>query len=183
MLNNKGFVVSAILYTILLALLLFLGVTLAIFSSATSTIGKATDDLVNSTKLSISQVKALKNNDADKWYMSKNDILVKINSKYGILYWPRDFGGKIDIENKQISNITSKKHDVYLYCMISSSIQNEKVTFSINNPCDREISFIDLNNNKFYMYVSYDSYEDKFADGKTEFEVNLSDNNLIQLGE
>ena len=137
MLNNKGFAVSTILYTLLIAFLLFLGATLAMFSSSNSIISNANNDLINGTKLSAVQViekynpidfddydslnntskfydnnkeKFICSNDGGfKWYEKykkdekgkiitnnelekiPNDILVKINSKYGVMYWPRDF--------------------------------------------------------------------------------------------
>ena len=46
MLNSKGFAISSILYTLLIAFLLFLGVALAQLSSSSSLIGKANDDLI-----------------------------------------------------------------------------------------------------------------------------------------
>lgn len=146
MLNNKGFVVSTILYTLLIAFLLFLGVLLSTFSSSTDIISNANSDLVNGNALRANQfiekysIKDLSdyNSDSDssayynlfynssdpfkcisanssdvgyKWYQKyekdsngkinpgglkklvpiNSNILVKINSRYGTLYWPRDF--------------------------------------------------------------------------------------------
>ncbi len=90
-LNNKGFVVSTILYTVLIAFLLFLAVTLSIFSSAISTVGSANKDLINASEFKAIQVKVERPN-AGAWYENTHDILLKITSEYGIYYWPKDFG-------------------------------------------------------------------------------------------
>ena len=58
MLNNKGFAVSSVLYTLLIAFLLFLGAALAQFSASSSLIGKANDDLINGVTLSLDEVVA-----------------------------------------------------------------------------------------------------------------------------
>ena len=47
MLNNKGFAVSAILYTLLIAFLIFLAVTLNELASSTNLISHANDELTN----------------------------------------------------------------------------------------------------------------------------------------
>lgn len=102
MLNNKGFAVSSVLYTLLIAFLLFLGAALAQFSASSSLIGKANDDLVNGTSFEALQVKpsgACEN--GNKWYQysdGKTDVktsntIVRIKSKYGTMYWPKDFKG------------------------------------------------------------------------------------------
>ena len=86
MLNNKGFAVTTILYTLLIAFLMFLGAALAQFSSSSNIIGKANDDLINGTKLEAKQVKM---KDVSPWY--NTNTIVKINSRYGTMYFPRDF--------------------------------------------------------------------------------------------
>lgn len=88
MLNNKGFAVTAVLYTLLIAFLMFLGAALAQFSSSSSLIGKANDDLINGTKLDAKLVKVDGGN-ASNW--NTLGIIVKINSRYGTMYWPKDF--------------------------------------------------------------------------------------------
>ena len=96
MLNNKGFAVSTILYTLLIAFLLFLGATLAMFSSSNSIISNANNDLINGTKFEAIQVKpkGACTNDA-KWYESSkgtsSNTIVRIKSRYGTMYWPKDF--------------------------------------------------------------------------------------------
>ena len=88
MLNNKEFAVTAVLYTLLIAFLMFLGAALAMFSSSTRIIGNANDDLINGANLSAVQVKQ-DNLNKDTWYQT--NTLVRINSRYGTMYWPRDF--------------------------------------------------------------------------------------------
>ena len=133
-LNNKGVVVSTVLYTLLIAFLLFLGVTISMLATSADIIASSTKDLVNGEQLEAVQVheKYEAENFADydgtsseafgsgkacgtdyKWYevlekdkygrvalnddgtdikgKKNSDALVKINTKYGTMYWPRDF--------------------------------------------------------------------------------------------
>lgn len=101
MLNNKGFAVTTVLYTLLIAFLMFLGAALAQFSSSSSLIGKANDDLINGTEFSVAQVR---NYDEEKvcgtdfeWWQDSEgnplDTIIRIKSRYGTKYWPRDFNG------------------------------------------------------------------------------------------
>lgn len=141
MLNNKGFAVSTVLYTLLIAFLLFLGATLAMFSTSTSVVGNANTDLTDGSKLEAKQVKVKvpgkdcmavrkpENNrippsDAGKhyWYETgelttdasgnnviKDAVILRINSKYGTIYWPKDFGTVFDVTTGKISvNATSE---------------------------------------------------------------------------
>ncbi len=103
MLNNKGFAVSTILYTLLVAFLLFLGVTLSTFSASIRTVGNANTDLIDGTELSAYLIE--NSNNSPNWYSSNK--LIKINSRYGTMYWPRDFnnynvstGGILESINK-----------------------------------------------------------------------------------
>lgn len=96
MLNNKGFAVSSVLYTLLIAFLLFLGAALAQFSASSSLIGKANDDLVNGTSFEALQVKPSGACDSGKlWFQDKSgnpsNTIIRIKSKYGTMYWPKDF--------------------------------------------------------------------------------------------
>lgn len=104
MLNNKGFAVSTVLYTLLIAFLLFLGGALAQFSSSNSLISNVNNDLINGTKFEAVQVKtkdACEN--GKQWYNS--NIIVKVRSRYGTFYWPKDFeGSKVDNGNINIEN-------------------------------------------------------------------------------
>lgn len=90
MINNKGFAVSTVLYTLLIAFLMFLGVALAQFETSSGIIGKANDDLVNGTKFEVSQIKTSNECNDGIWYNNSN-TLVRIKSKYGTMYWPKDF--------------------------------------------------------------------------------------------
>ena len=96
MLNNKGFAVSSVLYTLLIAFLLFLGAALAQFSASSSLIGKANDDLVNGSSFEAMQIKPNEAcNNGKSWYQDGDsdisDTIVRIKSKYGTIYWPKDF--------------------------------------------------------------------------------------------
>lgn len=142
MINNKGFAVSAVLYTLLIAFLMFLGAALAQFETSSGILGKANDDLVNGTKFEIMQVKpagyvsyfdtsnkkiTLNSGNSEKkincvrvnsvrteldlrnynsansnnlsytkyqdryWY--ETDTIVRVKSRYGTKYWPKDFAG------------------------------------------------------------------------------------------
>lgn len=123
MLNNKGFAVSSVLYTLLIAFLLFLGAALAQLSSSSSLIGKANDDIVNGTRFKDkdniangTKFKAIQlrpdgvcDSNGPAWY-DRNDI-VKIESRYGTVYWPKDFEGQgIDVNINGIT-ITSGRSD------------------------------------------------------------------------
>ena len=94
-LNNKGFAVSAVLYTLLIAFLMFLGVTLAQFSSSITLINNANKDLVDGqVKLSAQKITATEETKNDEGEVIKTevrpDIKVQIKSKYGTMYWPKD---------------------------------------------------------------------------------------------
>lgn len=108
MLNNKGFAVSAVLYTTLIAFLLFLAVVLSMFSSSSDLVRNANTDLINGNKFEAKQVTLTSGfylNGTKKeicksspsaqnefhWYDSP--VIVKINSRYGTYYWPKDFSG------------------------------------------------------------------------------------------
>lgn len=88
--NNKGFAVSSILYTILICFLMFLGAAMAMFSSSNGLVVAANDDIINGTKLSAKKITSGEVCNGNDWN-TYNDLLVKINSRYGVYYWPRDF--------------------------------------------------------------------------------------------
>lgn len=126
MLNNKGFAVSTVLYTLLIAFLMFLGAALAMFSSSSSLIGKSTDDLVNGNKLRAEQVKAP---DVEgkvcgygrdyQWFQNTDgspfNTLVRINSKYGTMYWPKDFG--IETSTGIITGVYHDNKNIRVECL------------------------------------------------------------------
>lgn len=65
-LNNKGFVVSAVLYTLLIAFLIYLGVTLSTLKSSIDLINHANDDLTNG----LPGVKVVTVNGDKKWQVN-----------------------------------------------------------------------------------------------------------------
>lgn len=112
-LNKKGFAVSTILYALLISFLLFLLVTLKQVSASTNLMNAANDDLVNGGSLFARQViNSFKNPDGtdytcNNWFnQGGKDTLVKVYSRYGIKFWPRDF--KTSIENGKIRVQLSK---------------------------------------------------------------------------
>lgn len=106
MLNNKGFAVSAVLYTTLIAFLLFLAVVLSMFSSSSDLVRNANTDLINGNKFEAKQVTLTSGFSggkkkcvstlnpspiSDEFYWYESPVIVKINSRYGTYYWPKDF--------------------------------------------------------------------------------------------
>lgn len=159
MLNNKGFAVSSVLYTLLIAFLLFLGAALAQFSASSSLIGKANDDLVNGTSFEAMQVKpsgACEN--GNKWYQysdGKTDVktsntIVRIKSKYGTMYWPKDFKGSNFWVNDD-GNVSA----------ITSISNNGKVTAEVNNDTSREAKL------RLKIYYSDNNVFAKYSDGSS----------------
>lgn len=136
MLNNKGFAVSAVLYTTLIAFLLFLAVVLSMFSSSSDLVRNANTDLINGNKFEAKQV-TLKNSDGEyrkcvanlaipkisegefHWYNSP--VIVKINSRYGTYYWPKDFDTFSDENNNDILDTGEKLSSCFKYCNISGN--------------------------------------------------------------
>lgn len=159
MLNNKGFAVSSVLYTLLIAFLLFLGAALAQFSASSSLIGKANDDLVNGTSFEALQVKpsgACEN--GNKWYQysdGKTDVktsntIVRIKSKYGTMYWPKDFKGSNFWVNDD-GNVSAT----------TSISNNGKVTAEVNNDTSREAKL------RLKIYYSDNNVFAKYSDGSS----------------
>ncbi len=133
MLNNKGFAVSAVLYTTLIAFLLFLAVVLSMFSSSSDLVRNANTDLINGNKFEAKQVRLtstwyLINNDGSTiekktcqatteintgtdyyYYYYESPIIVKINSRYGTYYWPKDFITK----NSSGTELNPYKNEIY----------------------------------------------------------------------
>lgn len=167
MLNNKGFAVSTILYTLLIAFLLFLGATLAMFSSSNSIISNANDDLINGIELNPQQVKPV-STDSDGndncvpvtlplpdgkyyWYQVENNILVRITSRYGVMYWPRDFGGTAtknsDGSVTIIANYTNGNIKVEIGEGISFNENVNQYSLTITNNSRFDIIVTDIINN------------------------------------
>lgn len=122
--NNKGFAISSVLYLLLVAFLMFLMITLAQFTSSTSVIGKANDDLINGTTFKAVQVKSVIENSSCgtdyEWYQSfdselgtykDSNTIVKITSKHGTIYWPKDFpNARITDENNNINPVAGDQN-------------------------------------------------------------------------
>lgn len=91
--NNKGFAVSAVLYTLLIAFLLFLGAALAMFSSSNSIIGNANNDIVNGNGFSAKAffLSPKKNETEEDTGTEGKKLVVQIKSRYGIKLVPNDF--------------------------------------------------------------------------------------------
>lgn len=158
MLNNKGFAVSSVLYTLLIAFLLFLGAALAQFSASSSLIGKANDDLVNGTSFEAMQIKpngACKDgNNGNSWYKDSDgkisNTIVRIKSKYGTMYWPKDFKGSNFWVNND-GNVSA----------ITSISNNGKVTAEVNNDTSREAKL------RLKIYYSDNNVFAKYSDGSS----------------
>lgn len=159
MLNNKGFAVSAVLYTTLIAFILFLAVVLSVFSSSSDLVRNANTDLINGSEFEAKQIKlnsswnfikddgttqakdtcqaiTSKNTAEDYYYYYESPIIVKINSRYGTYYWPKDFITK-DSSGKKLepykSEIYEYKNSKITYKGSSSSSTDEKISVTIVN--------------------------------------------------
>lgn len=167
MLNNKGFAVSAVLYTTLIAFLLFLAVVLSMFSSSSDLVRNANTDLINGNKFEAKQVRLTStwylinddnttteknacqattgtNTGTDYYYYYESPIIVKINSRYGTYYWPKDFTTK-DSSGTTLepykNEIYEKESDNITYKGSSSKSTDEKISVSVSN--NLELTFKD----------------------------------------
>ena len=133
MLNNKGFAVSSILYTLLIVFLLFLAATLSEFSSSIDLVSKANDDLINGKNLIVMQTMETNwcGDENKKWY-TYSDELLRIKSKYGTMYWPRDFYNY----DKTTSLIGSEKQSKIKGGKYYSSYKNIGVVCSTDDNTD-----------------------------------------------
>ncbi len=154
MLNNKGFAVSAILYTLLIAFLMFLAAALAMISSSTSLISKANDDIVNGTEFKAIQVKdsngtcvAVGTNGGFYWYQksdgSDSNTIVRITSRYGTYYWPKDFEGAIYSNSSETNSSDNKLNATYTFVAlnetnilkITDNITESTITVNVGDIC------------------------------------------------
>lgn len=85
MLNNKGFAVSSILYTLLIAFLIFLGVSLSMLSTSNSLISNINRDLTDNLYVDAYL------NISDKSELNSSLQIVRIRYNKGTIYWPQDF--------------------------------------------------------------------------------------------
>ena len=177
MLNNKGFAVSSVLYTLLIAFLLFLGAALAQFSASSSLIGKANDDLVNGTSFEALQVKpngACKDgNNGNSWYKDSDgkisNTIVRIKSKYGTMYWPKDFKNEDNSQTKIIGNAVG--NIVNTNDKKSATSKNGKIEAYVENPDSNsadtdgmklKISFKDTTTGAFAKYGNVEDCGNKY---------------------
>ncbi len=155
--NNKGFAVSSVLYAILISFLLFLGVALAMFSSANNLTLSANDDIVNGTGFSARRIvddtdsSSPSCNTSNVW-TNVSDRLIKINSRYGVVYWPKDFGtsgnmysNKISASGDPVTNINNYKtnfktrygsYNKKKTITFKDVISDETVTVDFYNVCE-----------------------------------------------
>lgn len=137
--NNKGFAVSTVLYTLLIAFLMFLGAALAQFSSSSSLIGKANDDLINGTSLNATLVKG------------DNTRLIKVNSRYGTFYWPADFNPGINSSTQMNIGDNAGENDKIMVS-VSSAFDPEahiyELTFTDKSTNDSSSAYSDWSINK-----------------------------------
>lgn len=170
MLNNKGFAVSAVLYTTLIAFLLFLAVVLSMFSSSSDLVRNANTDLINGNKFEAKQVRLIStwyliNNDGSTiekktcqattgpntgtdYYYYESPIIVKINSRYGTYYWPKDFitrntsGTEL---NPYKNKIYEKVSDTITYKGDSSESTDGKISVSVSDNLKLKFKDVPLN--------------------------------------
>lgn len=127
MLNNKGFAISSILYTLLIAFLLFLGVALAQLSSSSSLIGKANDDLINGISLSVDEVKV------------NGKPTIRVKSRYGIRYWTKDFecddGNKTCKSGNLVATCENSTFTVTDNLLNNSESESNEKLINLNDEC------------------------------------------------
>lgn len=116
-LNNKGFAISAILYALLISFLLFLLVALNMFSASTNILNASNDDIVNGKSLYANQViPTISGSTCSNWFDYGSDNKVKVYSRYGVKYFPRDFSTGSTANGK-----------------LRAYISNEQVTFNLSS--------------------------------------------------
>ena len=125
MLNSKGFAISSILYTLLIAFLLFLGVALAQLSSSSSLIGKANDDLINGIFLSIDEVKV------------NGKPTIRVKSRYGFRYWTKEFVCDDGIKTCKSGNLvaTCTEKDDNSTFTVTDNLLNNSEKINLNGKC------------------------------------------------
>lgn len=164
MLNNKGFAVSSVLYTLLIAFLLFLGAALAQFSASSSLIGKANDDLVNGTSFEALQVKPSGACDSGKWFQDKSgnpsNTIVRIKSKYGTMYWPKDFKGS-NFGVKDDGTVSATK-SISNNGKIEAYVENPGSNSADTDGMKLKISFKDTTTGAFAKYGNVEDCENNY---------------------
>ncbi len=139
MLDNKGFAVTSVLYTLLIAFLLFLGVSLSMLSTSNSLISNMNRDLTDNL-----YVNAYLNID------NKNDLsnslqIVKIRYNKGTIYWPQDFSYKKDGSVLIYNNCNSDGIKILIDDKVDNEVCGEK---KINPSSIKTMKILDTKQNK-----------------------------------
>lgn len=205
-LNNKGFAVTTILYTLLIAFLMFLGAALAMFSTSSSLISNANEDLINGTELNVQQVKLADTSGLDYGTWFGTTVLVKINSRYGTMYWPRDFynydtsSGNIGdpkstlqkVENAEYGEIEgSVNRNILAACWSGSKYEscnnkntwttgNQPIAYKQSSNNVQRLSYI--NNKSNIVSLSLDNTSQKIINELQSAADDIIDNGMLDEG-
>lgn len=190
MLNNKGFAVSSALYTLLIAFLLFLGAALAQFTSSIGLLNKANEDLINGVDFKAQQRNpngACINDDIEgkyDWYLQYRDnnknknervvsnTIIKIKSRYGTKYWPKDFKYKDDQDNYNQAKLTENNdHNDATANAGEYESYDGKIRVTVSNESVGEVGF---KNSKFFILIE-DTKTGLHAKYPEKNEITLSD--------
>ncbi len=168
--NNKGFAVSAVLYSLLLVFALFTMVVLASFDSAVDIVGASNDDIVNGNtfvvyetlikdqiKYGQSQDYDICQYDDDTWYNVDCDKKITIQTSTGTVYWPKNFCKTRD-ENtgrcKKYEN-ENKKYHIKISFTIGTKKACDKYQTLYDDNKEYEIGYFnDSSNNLISRNVS-----------------------------
>lgn len=175
MLNNKGFAVSAVLYTTLIAFLLFLAVVLSMFSSSSDLVRNANTDLINGNKFEAKQVTLTSGFNegktncvptsktslaSDEFYWYDSPVIVKINSRYGTYYWPKDFDTFSDSNNNNALDDGEKLASCFKNCNNSTNCTfNSDLTYSSSGITIGQNLIKSFSKDKNISLVAYKSTE------------------------
>lgn len=190
MLNNKGFAVSSALYTLLIAFLLFLGAALAQFTSSIGLLNKANEDLINGVDFKAQQRNpngACINTDIEgkyDWYLQYKDdnenknervvsnTIIKIKSRYGTKYWPKDFKYKDNQGNYVQAELTpTNDHKDATADDGEYESYDGKIKVKVSKESVGEVGF---KNSKFFISIR-DAKTGLPADYPEKNEITLSD--------
>lgn len=132
MLNNKGFAVSSVLYTLLIAFLIFLGVSLSMLSTSNSLISNINRDLTDNLYINAYL------NISDESNLNSSAKIVRIRYNKGTIYWPQDFsyekkdlGFKYNTCNDDGIKIVINNYDDNISCDVKEIIPSEIKTIKI----------------------------------------------------
>lgn len=155
-LNNKGFAVTAILYMVLICFLLFITVTLLMFSSSNTIVNGATDDLVNN------------------YEFSAKFVLVKITDPNSELSFDDSNDNNASDSSSEEPNaieITDPKNGVSFYALDNSANNDytDKCNENISNCRQfKNIKVIEVTNNSSKTYEITDGSETYTCTYKTD---------------